>query len=114
MIKIVDIYLYKNNKLANKYGKVRCLQKKDTISFKIDEAKMTISPNFLIRENEDFEFKLDIINKKSTYLLKSQNILYDIMVNEAKYLKESKGIIINYNIETDDSTNKIIIKESDE
>ena len=112
MIKLVNIMLYKDNKLEQKYLKIKTLFNNDSYIFHIDDIKTSINKNFFKRENNEFLFKLNIESKEASYFLKENNINLDIDVEKVLYIEENNTIILEYKISSDDSVFKIVI-ESD-
>lgn len=109
MKKQITLRLYKNNKLENEYQNIKCLYNNSYI-FVIDMVKTTIDETKFIRENDEFKFYLDIKNKQATYLLKEQNMLFDIEVEKISYKNENDIIILEYRISSDESNIKIKIE----
>lgn len=109
MKKVITLKLYKDNKLENEYQNIKTLYNKSYI-FVIDNIKTTIDENKFVRENNEFKFYLDIKNKQATYLLKEQNLLFDIKVEKISYKNENDIIILEYRISSDESNIKINIE----
>lgn len=61
------------------------------------------------RENEEFKFILDILNKNCTILLKKEDMTLDINVDFCELKVLHNKITLEYIIESDDAKNKIII-----
>jgi len=106
-----NIKIYNNDKLIKEYKNVKTITNENTY-FYIDNIKTIISKEKLIRENKEFKFELDFSKKNATYLLKKQNILYDIKVIEAEIIYKDNDIKISYLIESNDEKIKIYIKNN--
>lgn len=107
----MQVLLFKNDILNKTIDKIT--NNIDSYSMMDDDVKMDINiiPNVLIvRENSEYLFKLDILNKTCTYRLKEYNLVYDIKVLSSNYINNGNEIIIEYSLETDDEVTKVIIK----
>lgn len=81
-----------------------------------DDINMEIilKPELVItRENKEYYFKLDITNNTCIYKLKEYNLAYDIEILNKNYRENDQEIIIEYQLNTDQDQNKIIIKKED-
>ena len=65
----------------------------------------------LIRETEEYLFELDIKNNKCTYLLKPNNITFDIDVEKISYEKEKNEIRLIYKITSDEEVIELVLEE---
>lgn len=85
------------------------------LSFKIEDMSHTIDleTSEFTRENEEYSFYLNILDKKSELLLKKENYLLQVKVTYANILRNQKVIEISYLIETNDNPTKIIIELED-
>ena len=100
--------VYENKKVKVKYNK------SDNIISYFDEVltKIIWEKEGLIfkRTNEEYEFSLEIKEENNCNIyLKKENIQVDIEVEKATYKKAENYLEIEYKIETDDATNKVII-----
>lgn len=97
--KLVD-YIYNN--LENEDNKIR---------FNVLEYETMLNLNDMIftRENKEFKFTLDILNKTCTIHLKNENLDLDINVDQCELKNINNRITLEYIIESDDAKNKIII-----
>lgn len=109
MKRVITLKLYKDNKIENEYKNIKSLYNNSYI-FVIDNIKTIIDETKFIRENNEFKFQLDIKNKQATYLLKEQNMLFDIEVEKISYKNENDIIILEYRISSDESNIKIKIE----
>ena len=109
MLKKYNLKLYQNSKLIQE-DIIKAITNNNKISFIHKDVKNTIDNDTYIRENKEYKFLIDLINKKSSYLLKNNNILYDIEVYASSIEKNEKKIIIKYNIETIEQSIKIILE----
>lgn len=66
-----------------------------------------------IRENEEFRFELNSIEKNATYLLKEQDLLLDIKVEKINYEIEENKMTFIYQLESDESVNKVEITKGE-
>lgn len=115
MKKILHIKLYRKERLEKEYKSIIALEKNNTLTFFIDKIKTTITKEELIRENEEFTFKINFLKNECTYYLKENHMLFDIKVLEKSFYKqEEKSIIIKYFIETDEEPLKIEITWKEE
>ncbi len=85
------------------------------ISFKIEDMLNTIDINkeFFIRENDEYKFFLDFLNKSCILTLKKENYSLDINVDKCNFEVFDNKIIIDYYIETDECNNNLIIEWND-
>lgn len=114
MKKIIDLNIYKNNKLTENYPTLPVISTSDSLTFFINDVKSKLDKTKFIRENNEFLFKLDITNNTCTYLLKENNLLFDILVEKISYIEENNCIILKYKIASDEEEFKIeIIKKGD-
>lgn len=107
----MQVLLFKNDILNKIFNNV--INNIDSYTLIDDDVKMEISiiPNvIIIRENDEYLFKLDILNKTCTYRLKEYNLVYDIKVLNSNYINNGNEIIIEYSLETDEDLTKVIIK----
>ena len=88
------------------------LSNNNTITFFIDNIKNTINLNeqLFIRENEEYTFTLDILNKKSTLLLKKENYLLHLKVDYAILLTNQNNYEISYHLESQENDTLIILE----
>lgn len=113
-MELIDIELYKNNNLYLKKTNVTAKYNNNIIEY-IDDVNTKIEKtdkNILFqRSNDEYEFKLLLNqdNNTCTYKLKKEDIIFDIKVNSATYKIDEKTLEIIYDIETDDTLNKLII-----
>lgn len=121
MVCLIDMKLSKDNKVFYDLKDIKATidskEKNEVISFEVENIKNTYEIYddgcILYRENDEFEFKLNTIKKESTYLLKEVDNKFDINVEKCEYKKKGNQIIIEYKLETDETTNKIEIIKGD-
>ena len=106
-MKKATLNLYKNNKLYKKYEDINVITRKDRNSLIIDDVKTIIGRDRVVRENAEFRFELDLINKIATYLLKEKNTLFDIEVEEINYDNNKARTIVEYKVSSDQEKTKI-------
>lgn len=105
--------LSKNNNEVLKLDDINYDIKKNNIIFCYDNINYKIRVSninaFLVRENDEFKFVLDIMNNKCFYKLKETNTLLEIKVLNSKSLINGNNFIIEYKLETEEEQNKIEI-----
>ena len=107
MKKLISLKLYKDKKLANSYHNIKSLYNNNTYTFIIEDIKTSISDKYFIRENNEFKFTLDIIKKEGLYLLKENNMLFDIDVLNLSSKMNDNNIILEYRLSSDESDIKV-------
>lgn len=111
MKKIINITLYKNTRLELEAKEIAAFCGDNKYTFFIDDVKTELSNSVFIRENKEYLFELDIKNKKCTYLLKPNNLTFDIDVEKISYEKNGNEIRLTYKITSDEEEIKIILEE---
>ncbi len=115
MTTIIDLKLYKNDQLIKEYKEIKALEKEDTILFFIEDVKTSVSKKEFIRENKEYQFKIDFRTNTCTYLLKENNTLFDINVEKkTSYKKDQNKITIIYKIETEEELIRVEIERKEE
>lgn len=109
MKKILNLRVYKAHKITNEYLNIKALYVNNTYTFKIDGVKTTISKNLFTRENSEFKFSLDLINREGLYLLKENDMLFDIDVLKLSSKFTNRNIILEYRLSSDEDIIKIEI-----
>ena len=109
MKKRIDLKLYKNNKIEQEYYNKTCIENDNNYTFIIDNVTTKISNTNFIRETSDYFFNLDIIKKSCLYILKTNNLEFDIEVKKVNYYQNENKIILDYEINTDEEPFKIEI-----
>ena len=104
---------YKNNEEVYKDTFKNRLNSDKKIAFDMLEYETTIDieKKTFLRENKEYIFYLDLKNKNCKVELKQEGITFDVNVEEGNMEVLNNKIVIEYFIETDESRNKIIIKE---
>lgn len=110
----MQLLFYKNNILVNTYHHVKC----DNHCYEINDddvlMKITTKPDLtIIRENKEYYFKLDIKKNTCIYKLKDYNLTYDIDIIKSSFTEKSDELIIEYELNTDDSMINIVIKNEE-
>lgn len=77
------------------------------------DTLIDLNNHLFSRENDEFKFVLDILNKKCTILLKKENMTLDINVDLCELNVMNNEITLEYIIESDDSKNRIIITKEE-
>lgn len=111
MKKIINISLYKNERLELKVKNIPAIFDEKKCFFLMENVKTTISEELFSRETEEYLFKLDIKNKKCSYLLKEKNMTFDIDVEQAVFKKEENCTTLQYKISSDEEEFMIKINE---
>ena len=109
MKKLLNLRLYKDKKIENEYLNIKSLYNNDTYKFKIDGIKTTISNKVFIRENSEYKFTLNLITKEGLYLLKENDMLFDIDVLKLSFKFNDNNIILEYRLSSDEDDIKIEI-----
>lgn len=107
MKKMITLNLFNKSRLEKEFKEIKAIYQNESFLFKIDNIKTLVSPQKFTRENDEYKFSLDILNKKATYLLKQQNYMFDIDVEKIIYKKENNSIILEYKISSADEIIKI-------
>ena len=111
MKKVINISLYKNKRLELEQKELVAFYSDNKYTFFIDNIKTILSDSVLIRENNEYLFNLDINEKKCTYLLKPNNVTFDIDVEEILYKKEKNEIRLIYKITSDEEVIELLVEE---
>lgn len=107
MKKLITFNLYKERRLERKYEEIKAIVNNESYLFKLDDVKTTLNSEYFTRENDEFKFTLNIKKKEATYLLKKQNMLFDIDVEKIKFNNEKNNIILEYKLSSDEENFKI-------
>ena len=111
MKKVINITLYKNTRLELEAKEIAAFCSDNKYTFFIDNVKTELSNSVFIRENNEYLFELDIKNEKCTYLLKPNNITFDIDVEKISYEENGNEIRLTYKITSDEEEIRIILEE---
>ena len=114
MKKLISLNLFKERRLEQEYKDIKAIEKDNEYIFSLDGIKTILSPTRFVRETNEYKFSLDIKERKCLYLLKTQNMSFDIEVEKVMYKKEKNNIILEYKISSDEETFKIEIKIEDD
>lgn len=114
MKKIINLNLYKKNRLENSYKNIKVLEKNNEYIFILEGVKTIVSSKRFARENEEFIFEINIKDKTATYLLKDNNVLLDIEVEKISYKITDNIIILEYKLSSDEDVFKIEIKDKED
>lgn len=76
-------------------------------------TKIDLQQKLFIRENEDFQFLLDIKNKICTIHLIKEDMTFNILVDFCELKELHNQIILEYIIESDDAKNKLVITKEE-
>lgn len=114
MKKLISLNLFKERRLEQEYKDIKAIEKDNKYIFSLDGIKTVLSPTRFVREANEYKFSLDIKERKCLYLLKTQNMSFDIEVEKVMYKKEKNNIILEYKISSDEETFKIEINIKDD
>ena len=114
MKKIININLYKDDRLQEEYKDVLAIVDKESYKFKLNDVTTIISNRYFQRENKEYKFKLDFINNEASFYLKTHKQLLPVKVEEMSYNKNEKDLTVIYKIETDEERFKIYIEEKED
>ena len=114
MKKIININLYKDDRLQEEFKDVLAIVDKESYKFKLNDVTTIISNRYFQRETEEYKFKLDFINNEASFLLKTHQQLLPVEVQELSYEKNDKNLTIIYKIATDEEKFKIYIEEKED
>ena len=112
MIKYINFTLYKDNRREQDHKNIKAVYNDNSYSFLLDKVKTKLNDNNFSRENEEFLFNIDLINKTASYLLKEKNTTFDIEVEDLILSRESDRIVLEYKISSDEEKFKIILEEN--
>ena len=73
MKKIININLYKDDRLEEEYKDIPSIVDKESYKFKLNDVTTVISNRYFQRETEEYKFKLDFIKNEAYFLLKTHN-----------------------------------------
>ena len=109
---LIDLKLYKDEKLILEEPNLKCQVENDTVYFQIEkvEHQLDFEKKILERFNEEFHFYLNFEEEICTYELKSHQAVFDIIVDQSYFSKIENKIEVEYAIETDDAKTKILIE----
>jgi len=111
MKKNIKIKIYNNDILTNEYNKINAIVNKDSYKFKVEDIMTIISDKYLKRESDEYLFHLDILNKEARIELKKGNMLFPVEVEHLHYLKNDKGLEIEYKIYSNEEIIKIVVED---
>ena len=114
MKKIININLYKDDRLQEEYKDILAIVDKESYKFKLNDVTTVISNRYFQRENEEYKFKLDFMNNEASFYLKTHKQLIPVKVEELSYNRNEKDLTVIYKIETDEERFKIIIEEKED
>lgn len=102
MKRIMKLKLLKNNISEKEYEKITCVDKDNSLTFSLEDVVTKLNSETFIRESKEFKFELDIQNKKALYILKENNLIFNIEVIDVSYQRNKDKINFTYLINTDD------------
>jgi hypothetical protein len=114
MKKVINIDLYKEKDLEKRYEEVLAIVNDDSYKFIIEDMTTVINDRYFSRENKDFKFLLDFIKKEASLLLKENNRLFDIDLEDYSYNRKENSLELEYKISSDEKPFKIIITEKED
>ena len=114
MKKMININLYKDDRLQEEYKDILAIVDKESYKFKLNDVTTVISNRYFQRENEEYKFKLDFMNNEASFYLKTHKQLLPVKVEELSYNRTEKDLTVIYKIETDEEKFKIFIEEKED
>lgn len=114
MKKLINLYLFKENRLEEEYKDIKTIEKDSEYILSLNGVKTVLGPTRFTRETNEYKFELDIKERKCLYTLKQQNMSFDIEVEKVMYKKMKNNIILEYKISSDEENFKIEIKIKDD
>lgn len=111
MKKNIKLSLYKNKRLELEENNIAALFNAEKYSFIINDVKTTLSNKIFTRETNEYLFRLNILDKNCTYLLKEKNITFDIDVEKVEFKRRKNQTKLVYKIASDEEEFEIIIEE---
>lgn len=109
MKKLISLKLFRDKKLESKYSDIRALYVNNCYTFKIDGIKTSVSNKIFTRESNEFKFTLDLEKREALYLLKDNNMLFDIDVLELTSKFSDNNIILEYRLSSDEAIIRVEI-----
>ena len=114
MKKIININLYKDDRLQEEYKDILAIVDKESYKFKLNDVTTVISNRYFQRENEEYKFKLDFMNNEASFYLKTHKQLLPVKVEELSYEKGENNLTVIYKIASDEEKFKIYIEEKED
>lgn len=114
MKKIINIDLYKQKELEKRYEEVTAIVNDDSYKFIIEDMTTVINNRYFSRENKEYKFLLDFIKKEASLLLKENNHVFDIELEDYSYNRKGNSLELEYKISSDEQPFKIIITEKED
>ena len=114
MKKIININLYKDDRLEEEYKDILAIVDKEYYKFRLNDTTTIISNRYFQRETDEYKFKIDFINNEASFLLKTHQQLLPIKVEESSYERKDNNLTVIYKIETDEERFKIYIEEKED
>lgn len=113
--KKISLIFFKNEQkmYENIYKEFKFEDNKLEFSMLDYDTMIDLQEKRFIRENEEFQFILDILNEKCTIHLKKEEMTLDIPVDFCELKELHNQIILEYIIESDDAKNKLIITKEE-
>lgn len=103
-MKKIDFKLIKNNKTIINKKNINCINTNNKLIFNIDKDKYIIENSYFIKDNKDYNIKLDLKKLLCIILLKSNNSILNTNIELEKYINNDNLIEIIYKIETEENT----------
>lgn len=114
MKKMININLYKDDRLQEEYKDILAIVDKESYKFRLNDVTTVISNRYFQRETEEYKFKLDFINNEAYFLLKTHQQELPIEIEELSYEKGKNDLTVIYKITSDEERFKIYIEEKED
>lgn len=110
------LQLSKNDEIICEEDLKNASDTEDILEFELLDYATTLDlvGKIFIRENADFKFTLDILNKICTILLKKEDLEIPVNVEHCVLIPDFNKITLEYIIESEDAKNKIVIRKKGE
>lgn len=114
MKKIININLYKDDRLQEEYKDILAIVDKESYKFKLNDVTTVVNNRYFQRETDEYKFKIDFINNEASFLLKTHQQLLPVEVEELSLERKEKNLTMIYKIATDEEKFKIYIEEKED
>lgn len=108
----MNIKLKKGDKIVLEKEQIPYKIKEEIITFLLDDMKhsLNLKTEEFTRENEEYSFFLDTLNKNCEITLKKEQYYLQVGVEYATLLKNKNVIELTYFIETDDEKTTLLLE----
>lgn len=103
---LFNIELKKVDKILIKKVKIPGTVENNEIIFELENMHhiIDVDNQIFYRENDDYSFYLDFLNKNSQLILKKEQYTLDIAVEKSEFIMNSHECKLQYFLETDEET----------